>query len=1074
MDTPSFLEDHSSQVPALQLLQKLGFTYLPPKEVHLERRGKLSNVLLEEVLRRQLARLNRIRFKGNEHAFSEENLTAAIQALKNPPQDLGLVGQNEWLYDLLSLGKSLEQTIDGDTKSFSLRYIDWEQPENNVFHVTEEFEVSRATGPAATGRKNTRRPDIVLFVNGIPLVVIECKRPDIKGPIDEAVSQQLRNQNVEETPHLFRYSQLLLALAVNDARYGTTATSREFWSRWREREDQDTTLQSLVNRPLTAAQKDALLAERFQYVREYFEDLELAGERAATSQDRLLHALCRPERLLDLIHGFIVYDAGEKKIARYQQYFAIKAALERVRQRELQSGRRIGGVVWHTQGSGKSLTMVMLAKALALEPDIRNPKVVLVTDRVDLDDQLWKNFHHCGKEPVRAKTGKHLLELLRADKAAIVTTVINKFQAALKKEDYRDEGDNIFVLVDEAHRTQHGKVAGFGNLNVAMQKILPKACYLGFTGTPLRKMEKRNTERLLGGFIGEPYTMSDAVADEAVVPLLYEGRHALQEVNRSAVDKWFEVASDELNDKQKADLKRKFSSADQLNRVKGTIREIAWDISEHFSKSVEAPFKAQLTAPTKAAALMYKECLDEFGKVTSEVLISGPDTREGNEDVYRVGEDVVQAFWKRTMERFNNSEKEYNRSIINKFLYDDDPDIIIVVDKLLTGFDAPRNRVLYITRSLKEHTLLQAIARVNRLHPGKDFGVIVDYYGVIEQLGEALDIYATFREFEEGDLAGTICDISSEVEKLPQHHSELWDLFKHLPNRKDIEAYERHLGDEETRTAFYDRLARFSRTLSIALSSMRFAVETPASKLEEYTADLAFFQSLRASVKRRYSEGIDYREYEARVQKLLDEHVTSHEVEPITKQVNIFETERFRAEVEKLTSTASKADTIASRTKRTITERMDEDPAFYRKFSRILEEAIAAFRAQRITDAEYFKRVDAAREAVVNRGQDDAPEPVRNNRAARAFYHSLREVIGNEDGPHQKLAVAAALEIEATLSDLVVVDWKTDPDVEKSMRNAIDDVLFVQGQQNGIELNFDDLDRIAELCLTVARAQYEG
>jgi type I restriction enzyme R subunit len=1057
-NTPSFLEDHISQIPALQLLQTMGYEYLRPQEVFLERKGKLSNILLEGVLEKQLRKFNRIRFKGKEYNFSDTNIKAAIQALKDVPFD-GLVRTSEKIYDLLSLGKSFEQTIEGDTKSFTIQYIDWKTPTNNVFHVSEEFEIERI------GSHQTCRPDIVLFVNGIPLVVIECKRPDIKDPLKEAISQQIRNQSNEHIPRLFTSAQILLAITKNEASYGTTGTSAKFWSRWREETDITAEVSRLINKPLNKEEKKKLFADRFSYVQRYFDDLELE-ERLVTEQDKALYCLCRPERLMELAYKFIVFDAGEKKIARYQQYFAVKNSMERIKQTD-EKGQRKGGVIWHTQGSGKSLTMVMLAKSIALDTAIQNPKIVLVTDRVDLDDQIYRTFHHCGKEPVQARTGKHLMGLLHSNKEAIITTTVFKFETAVKAQNYRDPSNNIFVLVDESHRTQ------YGDSHTKMRKVLPNACYIGFTGTPLMKKEK-NTARQFGGFI-DTYTIRRAVEDRSVVPLLYEGRHVVQEVDQKAIDKWFEIVTAPLSPAQRADLKRKFSSADQLNKADRRIYLTAFDISEHFRQNWKGTgFKAQITADSKASALKFKEYLDEFGQVTSEVLISAPDTREGNEEVDRVGIEEVQAFWKRMMERYGN-EATYNKQIINAFKFDDDPEIIIVVDKLLTGFDAPRNTVLYLARSLKQHALLQAIARVNRLWEGKDFGYVIDYYGVLSELGEALDLYGALPDFDKEDIDLALSDIAAEIEKLPQKHSELWDIFKTIKNRMDEEAYEQELAKEDVRQRFYAKLSSYNRTLGIALSSVKFNLETPEDRIARYKKDLAFFQKLRVSVKKRYADEIDYREYEAKVQKLINTHVTSDEILQITPPVNIFEQDKFQAEIEKLETAASKADTIAHRTKKTITEKMDEDPYFYRRFSKILEEAIEAFRERRISDAEYLNRVTEVMNAIVHRTSDNLPPILRNQDAARAFYGVVNEVFSRSQipsGDSSELAAQAALQIDEIIRRNKVVDWIANLDAQNAMRNEIDDYLYELREESGIDLSFDDMDLIVENSIDIAKARY--
>lgn len=1059
MLVPSFLEAHISQIPALQLLQNLGYTYLRPAEVYLERGGRFSNILLENILKKQLRRLNKIRFKGSEYEFSDANIKAAIQKLKDVPFD-GLVRTSERIYDLLSLGESFEQTIDGDKKSFSLRYIDWENPDKNVFHVTEEFEVERS------GSYDKRRPDIVLFVNGIPLAVIECKRPTTenskKNPIDQAISQHLRNQRKKEIPHLYTFAQIVLAINKNEARYGTTGTAKEFWSVWREETEATEKLEYLVNKPLSKDEKERLFADRFAYVRDYFDELEIEG-RQVTEQDRGLYSLCRPERFIELAFRFIVFDAGEKKIARYQQYFAVQNTIDRIRIFE-PDGNRKGGVIWHTQGSGKSLTMVMLAKAISLDKTIRNPRIVLVTDRTDLDDQIYNTFRACGKQPVQAKTGDHLFELLSENKETIITTIINKFVNVIDKKGYRNDSSEIFVLVDEGHRTNYSE------LHQKMRKTLPKACYIGFTGTPLLKKEK-NTVNQFGGFI-DTYNIRRAVEDKAVVPLLYEGRHVLQEVDQKAIDKWFEVVTKPLTTEQRADLKRKFSTANQLNKADRKIYLMAYDISEHFRLNWQGTWaKGQLAADSKTSALTFKKYLDEFGAVSSEVLISAPDDREGNDEVTETKTDEVQIFWSKMMERFG-TEEEYNKQLINQFKNADQPEIIIVVDKLLTGFDAPRNTILYLAKNLKEHRLLQAIARVNRLYEGKDFGYVVDYFGVLEDLGKAMEVYGSLAEFDSEDVEDTLIDINNEISKLPQKYSELLDIFKTINNKLDEEEYEQLLSDEALRQTFYDKFSAFNRSLGIALSAFSFHRDTPEEKIKRYKQHLVFFQKLRVSVKSRYAETIDYKEYEAKVQKLIDTHVQSNEVLRIVEPVNIFDQKEFQAEIEKLETPAARADTIAHRTAKTIAEKMEEDPYFYRRFSKILEEAIEEFRLKRIHEAEYLAKVSEIMNAVLNRVSEEFPAELRHNDNAKAFFGVVNDIFARMPLIEEKkkpMTVQIALEIDKIILEKKVRDWENNLDAQNAIRNEIDDYLFNIKQQEMIDLDFEAMDRIIEESLEIAK-----
>jgi len=1060
---PLMKEDHISQVPALQLLQNIGYTYLTPEEALQLRGGRTSGIMLDGILETQLRKINRIRFKGEEHPFSEANIHSGIQGLKDIVFD-GLVRTNEKVYDLLCLGRSLQQSISGDTKSFPFKYIDWDATPDrpygdNMFHVTEEFSVERS------GSHETRRPDIVLFVNGIPLCVIECKRPDIKDPIGEAISQHLRNQRDDEIPRLFLYTQLLLALSKNEAKYGTTGTAAKFWAVWKERSNTDKDLMALVNQPLSVDQKARLFSGRFQYIRSYFDALEADG-REVTGQDRGIYALCRPDRLLELMFWFTLFDAGEKKVARYQQYFCVKKILDRIKTRD-HDGRRKGGVVWHTQGSGKSLTMVMLGNAIAMEPGIDNFKIVLVTDRVDLDDQIYRTFRHCGTEPEQAKTGRHLAELVASHKSKIITTVIDKFEAAVGRNAVRNDNPNIFALVDEGHRGQYGE------LHARMRKVLPGGCFIGFTGTPVMHRQKNTIERF-GGLI-DTYTIDEAVADKAVVPLLYEGRHVDQTVDREAIDNWFDRLTDRLTKAQVADLKKKVTTTEQLNKAQQKVMRIAWDISTHFRDNWQGtPYKAQLVAQSKSTALLYKRFLDEFGMVTSEVLISPPDDREGNEEVEEDNPDGIKAFWKKMMNRFGN-EDTYNKQLINLFKNGDQPDIIIVVDKLLTGFDAPRNTVLYLTRKLKDHTLLQAIARVNRLYEGKDFGYIIDYRGVLESLDKALEQYGALEGFDKEDLQGALTDVAVEVGNLPQRYSDLWDLFQGIKNKRDEEAYELLLADESLRAQFYERLSAYSRTLAIALGAAKFIEDTPDSKVRKYKADLAFFMKLRTAVRKRYAEAVDFKEYEGRIQKLIDTYVGTGEVEKVTDLVNIFDAEAFAKEVEKLEGTASKADTIAYRTKRTIEERMQEDPAFYKRFSEMLEEAIRAFRAQRLSDADYLRRVSEISTSVRSRAIDNLPAKLRHHDVAKAFYGIALEVLA----PHaegrcdaREVAAVAGLGIDEIIGRNRIVNWANNADVQNQMRTAIEDYLFELKDEHGLDLTFEDIDSIMEQCLDIARVRY--
>ena len=1095
-------EKHQSQIPALQMLVALGFTPLSEDEVNRQRGGRLRNVVLDDILVEQLLRLNAFEYRGKSYNFDLEDAHEAVRRLKPTPDRIkGLKATNQEVYDTLILGTTITKTIDGDSKSYSFRFVDWDNPHNNSFHVAAEVSVER------TGSSSTKRCDIVAYVNGIPFVVIENKRPT--AGLKKAGSQLIGYQSEDAIPQLFHFAQLLMVMSRTEALYATVGTPRKFWHAWSDEElhggeieavrsgasteqladalpdmlDSDerdeARLSAHANRPFGVREERAVFQGALASGQSEYKSMLEAGLREVTEQDRAIYGLCRPERLLDLVRRFTVFDGGVRKIARHQQYFAVKAAVERVKQFDLE-GVRKGGVIWHTQGSGKSLTMVMLGRALALDRAISNPRIVIVTDRDDLDKQIRGTFKSCDMDPVRATSGSDLLSLIRA-RTPLITTIINKFDTALRHGDIPDEDANLFVLIDESHRTQTGRYGGHSQFAMKMRRLLPKACYLGFTGTPLLKKDK-NTLKTFGGLIHH-YKIDEAVADGAVVPLLYEGRLVDQQITGAVIDTWFDKISEGLTDQQKADLKRKFSRMDALSKTGQAIRAKAFDISEHYRQHWQGTgFKAQLVAPSKAAAVRFKEVLDEIGHVTSEIIISPPDENEGNEEVDVESKDLVRRFWSLMMARYK-SEDAYNRDIIEGFKGSGDPEILIVVSKLLTGFDAPRNTVLYVCKSLREHNLLQAIARVNRLFEDgdteKQFGFIIDYEGLLGELDTALTTYTAFEGYDDADLAGTVHDVKEEIRRLPQLHDQLWDLFKPVANKKDMEAFEQFLGDEAIRHDFYARFRAFGRCLHITMSSDKaldvFAQET----LDKMKQDWKRFSELRRSVQLRYQETVDVKEFEPKIQKLLDDHVIAMPAETIIEVVNINDPKALQAVVEEAGLTdASKADRIASATRRTLTERMDEDPSFYAKFSALLEETIREYRARRLSERDYLNSVmDLAKKVASKDRGRRVPDTLRGNDDGQAFFGVLESKLVRKDGTALDEADTAqvALDLIGIVRSHHIVDIWSNEVAQNRMRNAIDDYFFdVLRDQKGVSLDVETLDTLELDLMKLARARFPG
>lgn len=1065
MKSTSFQEDYSSQIPALRMLINLGYQYLSQEKVMELRYNRTSNVLLEPILKEQLAKINEIRVSSTQtEKFTQSNIDEAVLRLKEIPMEQGYAKATEFIYDRLLLGTTLDQTIEGNKREYTLQYIDWKHPENNVFHVAEEFSVLRTDG------KKELRPDIVLFVNGIPLSIIENKREDMDDPIGQAISQHLRNEQETGIRKLYVYSQIMMACAVNQAKYGTNATPPKFWNIWREKEFDFGLIEETKNKiPPEEVRKqimDRRKASEF-FGKEQAEQIysRLTGKFSLIEQDVFLFSIASPERLLDLISNFILYDNNIKKIARYQQYFAVKAAINKLR--ILKDGKREGGVIWHTQGSGKSLTMAMMAQAIAKEENIKNPKIILVTDRTDLDRQISKTFAAVGLQVDNARTGKHLIEILESNSDNVVTTIINKFDTAVRGIKEPLTNPNIFVLIDEGHRTQHG------TFNINMQKAMPNACYMAFTGTPLFRKDK-NTMHKFGGMIDQ-YTVKQAVEDGAVLPLVYEGRYSDQKVDEDIIDNYFNYVAEDLNEYERADLKKKFAKRTHIADAEKNIEAIAWDIVRHYRENFQGttPFKGQIVCNSKRTAVKYFEAIRQIGKVSCALVISPPDDREGEETAYGKTSDEVKAFWHAMMDQYGNS-KNYEESIIRQFKHDEHPELIIVVDKLLTGFDAPKNTVLYLTRKLRGHTLLQAIARVNRLYEDKDYGYIIDYAGVISELDDALLTYSDLEDFDEKDLEGTLTGINQEIEKLDPAHQQVLEFFKDIKNRDDGELFQQKLRHKDIRDDFYKKLAAFARILKLAMSSMKFHKETPEKKINQYKNDLKFFMNLRTAVAQRYSDKIDYKQYEGQIQKLMDQHISTKGINQLTDLVNIFDEDAFQKEIEETIGTAAKADKIASRTAKHITEKMDEDPVFYKKFSQLIRQAIDDFYAERISELEYLERMNDYKEKVLNKTDTNIPKRIRGNQTLSAYFGIVNEFFENAEVntlQYENELVEASIAADKIIESKKQVNWETNQDIINQMRLEIGDYIYDEiGVTMGLRLNFDAIDEMAERIIDVARS----
>lgn len=1029
MDKDAYLEINASQRPALALLDAMGYTYISPADCD-KQRGSRYHVLLRDILRGQLRRLNRYVYAGAENEFSAANIERAMEDLDEPLTD-GLVRTSEKIYDALLLGKSYPETVgDGKMLSFNLKYIDWDNPQNNVFHVTEEFAVD------SRDRQHNARPDIVLFINGIPFAVIECKAPHI--PVDEAVGQMIRNQQAAYIPQLFKFAQFVVATNKNAVKYATVGTPKKFWSVWKEQDTEwlQTRLKALV------------------------------PDRMPTEQDRNIVSLFSSERVYELIRYFILFDANVKKVCRYQQFFAVREIMKTIAESD-EHGNRQSGVIWHTQGSGKSLTMVMLAKYILMELKDCHPRVVIVTDRKELDAQIAATFAHTRLTPARATSGRHLVELVNSARADVITSIINKFNT-VERQEVKNPSRDIFVLVDESHRSNYGLMA------TRMRSVFPNACYIGFTGTPLMKSEKNTMARF--GRLIHKYTIRDGVEDGAIVPLIYEGRFVEQKVDEENIDLWFKQTTRRLTEAQREDLRRKWSSIRRLTSTDARIKRIALDISEHFIEGYkDTGFKAMLATNYKRDAIRYLECFEQFGDLNCAVVISPPDMREGVDDADEGADDLVVSFWSKMMRQYGDADR-YEEAIKNRFC-DGEIDILIVCSKLLTGFDAPLCQVLYIDKELKEHGLLQAIARTNRLHEGKDYGLIVDYRGLIEKLDTAMDMYsgAGLENFDGGDLKGVVVDVMSAVGNLRSAYTQLVEFFAPVGSISDTEAVEVFLADDKMRQDFYTLLCAFGRALHLVLNAEQAYNALSREERQKYQDTFIFFSKVRRSVKLQYCDAIDNAEYEPLMQNLLDTHLSVAGLKKITSPIDILNKDDFEKELEELGSLRSKADAIASRMTRSISEKRDENPAYYDSFSKRIKDALALYREKVISEAEYLAKMRTIMEDYhAGKSTVSYPERIKNNVHAQAFFGVLTALF--DEVEDERITPDFVAEVSEEITKIVAshsqVDWTNNKTIHDRISQDIDDLFYKYEKERGLKLSFDLIDKVIDNVKTVALRRF--
>lgn len=956
-----------AQRPAIDFLMSvLGYKKLTPAQINQVREGPRS-AFLPGLLKPALLRLN--------PGLSDENADRAVRAVSRV-QAASLIEANEAVYELLTRGMTVRQGDADGVPSRTVRFLDFDDPENNDFVVTEEYNV----GPA--------RFDLVVFVNGLPLVIGETKSPTVRDAVQKAVNDLVTYQRT--APAAFQAAQLLLGLARDQAVYGSIGAEADEYAPFPE-------VYPVPDRPLA----------------------EVLG-REPSRQDVLLYSLLRKDNLLEFTRNLVAYEVvrgrTRKKVARYQQRIAIGNTVVRLRKGRSMAGR--GGIIWHTQGSGKSLTMVWLAQKLRQESlGLGNPTLLIVTDRTDLDDQITATFRRAGfRNPEQARTVRHLRELLTLGNGQTILTTINKF---FSREPLRYEGEDVFVLVDEAHRSQYKALAA------RMRAALPHATFIAFTGTPISKRDK-STLRTFGPYLHK-YTIEQSVQDGATVPILYESRSIQDMHAKTRLDPLYDRTFAHLPPEARERIKARITTR-ALHSVSDRIREVALDIVNHY-ETVVAPtgLKAQVVASSKADAVAYHAAFEELGAPESVVVLS-----EDEKD-----SEAVAA---------HHLTKTQTREVVARFNDPQDPlKFLIVVDKLLTGFDAPIEGVMYLDHFLREHTLLQAIARVNRTYPGKTHGLIVDYCGLGRHLREALEM------FDEADLGTPMRPRAELVGELEAAHEAVMRLFEGV-GRRDYDALLALLEPEDDRAKFDSLYRTFTRLLDDLW---------PDPEALRFEADWRWLSELRTAAANRFRDPqLDWSGIAAKVRALLDENVEASGIVQLLPPLEITSPE-FDEYVARLSTPRAKASEIVHAARAEIRVRHDEDPVFYGSLRKRVDELAEARAQERLDEAEWLRQLFEVRDEM-RRG----PQAQAERHGLSEFGFAVYGLLDGQVSSDRKAPLAA--ELARTVEDLAVIDWPHKEGVRREMRRALRRQLLSEG------LSRDASEPIITSVLGVAATQVQA
>lgn len=943
----------------IQLFKELGYTYYGNWEER-ERNSNVEEFYLTSFLK--------------EQGYTESLIKKAVQETVQLAQTNSgnIYERNKNFYSLLRYGVKAKNNVGEHNETIHL--IDWENWENNHFGIAEEVTLK--------GNK-TRRPDIVLYINGIALGVLELKRGTVD--ISESIRQNISNQKEKFNENFFTTIQIILAgNNTQGLKYGTIETPEKYYLSWKENEQ----------------------------------------ENEGYKLDKYLKKLCNKERLIDIIYNTVVYDAGRKKLPRPHQYFALKEAQKFIRQNE-------GGIIWHTQGSGKSILMIIIAKWI-LE-NVTNSRVVLLTDRTELDKQIADNFENMGEQVARTRSGKELMQFLTQSKPRLIASLIHKFGnkgetdyktfiEEIKNNPLPIQG-NVFVFVDECHRTQSGK------LNETMKTILQKAVFIGFTGTPLLKKDKQTTMDVFGRYI-HTYKFNEAVTDGVVKDLVYEGRDIDQNLSsQEKVDAWFEAKTKGLNDFQKSELKKRWGTMQNVLSSRSRMEKIVSDIL--FDFSVKPRLSSEKGNAILVASSIYEACkyyelfqntpfkskcaiITSYNPQTKDITTedTGEFSETDKEYIYKVYEKVLQNVTAIAGKTQTETYEDYSKDLFIK-----QParmKLLIVVSKLLTGFDAPSCSYIYIDKKMQDHTLFQAICRTNRLDTDdKDFGYIIDYMGLFGNVTDAIDVYTSELDIENFSKEEVEIQLKDRLmmarERIENALEELEAICEpvELP-KADLDYIHYFCGNTEIasdlksneykRVALYKAIVSYIRAFANIKSEMELAGYTQ-KEIIYFEERLDFYLKLRETIRIASGETLDLKAYEADMRHLIDNYIQASESKVISpfediSLLDLMESDIFTA-IDKLpegirSNPEAIAETIENAISSKIVERHLLDPKYFEKMSHLLYELIEQRKKGALQYKEYLNKAAGLIKKVKAGKDDDVPTSMKTI-GMRAIYNFLEQ-----------------------------------------------------------------------------------